>query len=477
MEVLAFAYNPDQPRDPVGTPTGGQWVGQQTNTLEFKRWFGDSKVVDTQGRPLRMYHGTAADFSGFKPRGEARPDIWFTTDVDMAGAFAGDVSGARIIPVYVSIKNPAPFGVSLGWAKDHGYDGVIVRNKDGIHTAVVFNPAQVKSAIGNRGTFDPKNEDILFVQQRECTVPAAFRPHGADIIPILAHADAHGRVYEHEDDRPRCFAHEGYYAEVKRTLDAQEERALKRLRGVLVQARDALISHVTRSKVLPAPRGFRLKGMRDFRIAVRDLLERASARGGADARREVREGRRAVKRYGSLGQPRDLAGTPTGGQWTSGGLTVEEKQELGTYLDTGGPNPGPAHTAAFMRGIEKLPRFNGEAFRGIRLENFSELEGAKLKVGTIFTWKGFSSFSKDLSVAEGFTSLDSSTATGMGTPNDWQIIFRAKLRGASDLASVAKGTKWAYQKEVLSVKKQKFVVRDFSISAVNRKATFVIEAL
>ena len=176
-------------------------------------------------------------------------------------------------------------------------------------------------------------------------------------------------------------------------------------------------------------------------------------------------------------QPRDPSGTTTGGQWTGGNLTAEEKQELGTYLDTGGPNPGPAHAVAFMRGIEKLPRFNGEAFRGIRLENFSELEGAKLKVGTTFTWKGFSSFSKDLSVAERFTSLDSPTATGMGTPNDWQIIFRAKLRGASDLASVAKDTEWASQKEVLSAKKQKFVVRDFSISPVNRKATFVIEAL
>ncbi len=153
--------------------------------------------------------------------------------------------------------------------------------------------------------------------QSDYAAPAAFRPRNADIIFILAHADAHGRVYAHEDDRPHCFAHEGYYAEVKRTLDAQEERALKRLREVLVQARDALISRVLRR--LPDPRGFRLKGMRDFRIAVRDLLERASVRGGLDAKREVREGRRAVREYGSPDQPRDPAGTPTGGQWVSTG--------------------------------------------------------------------------------------------------------------------------------------------------------------
>lgn len=33
----------------------------QTQTPEFKRWFGDSKVVDEGGKPLVVYHGTQAD--------------------------------------------------------------------------------------------------------------------------------------------------------------------------------------------------------------------------------------------------------------------------------------------------------------------------------------------------------------------------------------------------------------------------------
>src|SRR5690606_5138263 len=37
----------------------------QTQTPEFKRWFGDSKVVDANGKPLVVYHGTKADFSTF----------------------------------------------------------------------------------------------------------------------------------------------------------------------------------------------------------------------------------------------------------------------------------------------------------------------------------------------------------------------------------------------------------------------------
>ena len=31
----------------------------------FRRWFGDSKVVDERGEPLVVYHGTAADFDTF----------------------------------------------------------------------------------------------------------------------------------------------------------------------------------------------------------------------------------------------------------------------------------------------------------------------------------------------------------------------------------------------------------------------------
>jgi hypothetical protein len=40
----------------------------QTQTAAFRRWFGDSKVVDAQGRPLVVYHGTAEDFDTFSER-------------------------------------------------------------------------------------------------------------------------------------------------------------------------------------------------------------------------------------------------------------------------------------------------------------------------------------------------------------------------------------------------------------------------
>jgi len=32
--------------------------GKATETPEFKRWFGNSKLVDKDGKPLMLYHGT-----------------------------------------------------------------------------------------------------------------------------------------------------------------------------------------------------------------------------------------------------------------------------------------------------------------------------------------------------------------------------------------------------------------------------------
>ena len=179
------------------------------DTPEFKRWFGDSKVVDTNGNPLVMYHATS-NFKGneFKPSPKVNrtgnPDgYYFTYDIRDANNYAGEKEGSQIIPVYLSIKDPYFYGKSfhsskmvaafekelrkdnprLGddWIEEKvdtfkngrfpnisfptdamtrviqagGYDGM----KDG-RDFVAFNSSQIKSAIGNRGTYDPTNPDI-----------------------------------------------------------------------------------------------------------------------------------------------------------------------------------------------------------------------------------------------------------------------------------------------------------------------------
>ncbi|GAG40547.1 unnamed protein product, partial [marine sediment metagenome] len=82
---------------------------------EFKKWFGNSKVVDGKGNPLVVYHGTTVstsfeyfeDFSGGAG--------WFSESPLISDAYAGVmlegsptevVANSRVLPVYLSIINP-----------------------------------------------------------------------------------------------------------------------------------------------------------------------------------------------------------------------------------------------------------------------------------------------------------------------------------------------------------------------------------
>lgn len=149
----------------------------------FAAWFGDSKVVDQDGKPLPVYHGTtsAKDFARF------RTPAYFTSMPDAAQVFGEDaalqdveyeggretVVGSRVLPVYLSIENPLEltrFDDFAEWtgrdrtkAERQGYDGVkIVMPDSGEQLWMAFRPGQIKSAIGNNGDFDPKNPDIRY---------------------------------------------------------------------------------------------------------------------------------------------------------------------------------------------------------------------------------------------------------------------------------------------------------------------------
>jgi N12 class adenine-specific DNA methylase len=80
---------------------GGQAVniGRMTpNTTAFRNWFGDSKVVDKDGKPLVVYHGTQTDFTVFRPGATPSNDgIFFTKDPDIASAvYANGGAGIQL---------------------------------------------------------------------------------------------------------------------------------------------------------------------------------------------------------------------------------------------------------------------------------------------------------------------------------------------------------------------------------------------
>jgi SAM-dependent methyltransferase len=167
---------------------------KQTDTPELKRWFGDSKVVDASGDPMVVYHGTSKDkpFSSFTRNAQG---TWFTSDPEAASSYAttndsqkvvyedgryvSKNTSAQVFPVYLSIKNPlkvegevlekwrksvnyrAANKMLVGDAKYRGYDGLMF----GEGVFVAFEPTQIKSAIGNKGTFDPKDSNITNPRQ------------------------------------------------------------------------------------------------------------------------------------------------------------------------------------------------------------------------------------------------------------------------------------------------------------------------
>lgn len=192
-----------------------QAATDMTKTEAFKRWFGDSKVVDANGKPLVVYHGTDADFEAFDTRASRRlidtgqaMGSWFASSPEAANIFGSErsTSGQNVIPAYLHMKKPLEVTsyrelVDMAWKFDgrfsslrqylikKGYDGVILRGSttDGGPVRddfVVFEPTQIKSAF-NRGTFNPKDPRISY-QRAPLTEDDRF---AAQIMQELAQVD------------------------------------------------------------------------------------------------------------------------------------------------------------------------------------------------------------------------------------------------------------------------------------------------
>jgi len=95
------------------------------NTPEFKQLFAGSKVVDKNGEPLLVYHGSQKfEDDQFKPdvkavnRNGNVAGYYFTPNPEEASDFAINRKtksydeGAQVLPVYLIIKNPYVIGVS-----------------------------------------------------------------------------------------------------------------------------------------------------------------------------------------------------------------------------------------------------------------------------------------------------------------------------------------------------------------------------
>jgi len=83
-------------------------------------------------------------------------------------------------------------GLNLDGAKikqialDGGHDGVIqIRPNEMIGDVVAFRPEQIKSATGNRGTFDPANADIRFSRPDDAADVRSLSPEQVQLLQSL----------------------------------------------------------------------------------------------------------------------------------------------------------------------------------------------------------------------------------------------------------------------------------------------------
>ncbi len=215
---------------PNGQPTKlneMQWL--QVRTPNFKAWFGDfendpknaSQVVDENGEPMVVYHGSDKSFNEFmkgknrnKRAGSFEPNAqksyWFSNNKFIATKWANGTNGSFLYPdrflyeVFLNIKNPNSVDMlqvsmsegeknhlvniqanpsdkavmpstEIGFRKEAvvtkaltaGNDGVYFKNGYDGHEyygdiIAAFTPEQIKSATGNTGEFNPTNPDIRF---------------------------------------------------------------------------------------------------------------------------------------------------------------------------------------------------------------------------------------------------------------------------------------------------------------------------
>jgi len=199
--------------DPPEANAGASIIYGPEREENFRRWFGDSKIVDEEGKPLVVYHGTGGDIKRFdhniakdkegrkRKLGLGAGKFYLTGMPETAGSFASNATRRKlgqspnVIPSYVSIKNPITeenyrtryeqlFKTQINndqqttkqrdqrikkldsILQKEGIDGIWepYYSREGkledVGQIGVFEPTQIKS-IYNRGTFDPEDPDIL----------------------------------------------------------------------------------------------------------------------------------------------------------------------------------------------------------------------------------------------------------------------------------------------------------------------------
>lgn len=200
----------------AGEPSGP--LTPEERAANLKSTFGQTYLKDPQGNPMRLYHLTPQDITEFSasPKNRAGPVVFLSPYKDFQPAYhqAGVLGprgeftqefreGANVMPVYADVRSPLvldhPRKIREAAAKYQngdrefpryvspeakaameadGYDAIIFGGDNPIpygdrpmdarlghqeardEEIIVFDPKKIKSAVGNKGTYDLTKGDI-----------------------------------------------------------------------------------------------------------------------------------------------------------------------------------------------------------------------------------------------------------------------------------------------------------------------------
>jgi|GEM_PF-3055011 len=175
-----------------------------TKTKAFKNWFGNSKVLDVNGEPMVMFHGTPENWSIFDKTQGRGMGLFLSPEYDFSEDYAMVTRGNNVLSLFVKANKPFDYenkqdlaflkehnktiysrltggedengnfylSEEHNWQvledkafqkliKDNGYDGYYVKEQ-GIKNLAVYEADQVKDASGRNATFSTENPDIYY---------------------------------------------------------------------------------------------------------------------------------------------------------------------------------------------------------------------------------------------------------------------------------------------------------------------------
>lgn len=145
-------------------------IKAKTLSKSFKQWFGNSKVVDENGEPLVVYHGSRIagfnKFKGYFPEDSELHSGYFFSNKEYASSFKSEKG--ELFPVFLNASKPhyEDFGVEhdrtakMFSFDEMNFDSVIGDDFGTKHlTYVVKSSNQIKS-IFNTGVFNRYSDNI-----------------------------------------------------------------------------------------------------------------------------------------------------------------------------------------------------------------------------------------------------------------------------------------------------------------------------